>query len=224
MSLFKSTYIAALALAGSCLLVGCGNGTNGSSGDGSASTASAGGGSATKSAESDSSSSDAGGSSAAKGSGSSSGGAGSGEVLPPDSNGGGKGGHGCRTRDLTFEMGGVIAGDQQSFPVVLTNKGTTACTMRGFPGVDLRSASGSWSLARSGSTPRTVTLAPGKTAEFTVTYAPWEEGDGEEFKAHSLVVTPPGETTSKTLAWPGDSVLRQDAATSPGTYVGPVGG
>ncbi|MFE9500380.1 DUF4232 domain-containing protein [Streptomyces collinus] len=74
--------------------------------------------------------------------------------VPSGGNGGGKGGQGCRTRDLTSEMGGVLAGDQQSFPVGLTNKGTTVCTMRGFPEADLRSASGSWSLARYGSAPK----------------------------------------------------------------------
>lgn len=38
-----------------------------------------------------------------------------------------------------------------------------------------------------------------------------------------MVVTPPDETRSAELPWPGGAVLRQDGATRPGTFVGPVG-
>jgi hypothetical protein len=37
-------------------------------------------------------------------------------------------------------------------------------------------------------------------------------------------VTPPDETTYAAVAWPAGVVLiRQDEATHPGTYIGPVG-
>ncbi|MEV7395279.1 DUF4232 domain-containing protein [Streptomyces sp. NPDC091215] len=135
----------------------------------------------------------------------------------------------CHTAGLGFSFGsgdGKVSSsdDQQQLAVVLKNKTSAACTIQGFPGVDLKSSGGSWSLTRSSATPKKVTLAAGSSATFTITYLPWNQGSGTEFKATSVVVTPPNETTSTTLAWPGGSVLLQDGATHPGTYTGPVGG
>lgn len=132
----------------------------------------------------------------------------------------------CHTAGLKFSFGNGDAGysssdDQQHLEVVMTNTGATTCTVTGFPGVDLRAAD-SWSLVRTARTASTVTLKSGATASFVITYLPWEAGSGVEFKAKSVVVTPPSETTSVTLNWPGGSILRQDGATHPGTYVGPV--
>ena len=108
--------------------------------------------------------------------------------------------------------------------MVLKNKTSAACTIQGFPGVDLKSSGGSWSLTRSSATSKKITLAAGGSATFTITFLPWTQGSGTEFKATSVVITPPNETTtSTTLAWPGGSVLLQDGATHPGTYTGPVG-
>lgn len=90
--------------------------------------------------------------------------------------------------------------------------------------MDLKSSGGSWSLSRSSVTPKKVTLAPGASTTFTITFLPWTKDGGTEFKATSVIVTPPNETTSTTLAWPGGSVLLQDGATHPGSYTGPVGG
>ncbi|MFE2426225.1 DUF4232 domain-containing protein [Streptomyces sp. NPDC059373] len=135
----------------------------------------------------------------------------------------------CHTAGLTFSFGpgdGTVSSsdDQQKLAVVLKNKGSATCTLQGFPGVDLKSADGSWSLVRSSVTPKKATLAPGNSATFIISYLPWTKGSGTEFKATSVVVTPPNETTSATLTWPGGSVLLQDGATHPGTYTGPIGG
>ncbi|MBK3580695.1 DUF4232 domain-containing protein [Streptomyces sp. MBT65] len=135
----------------------------------------------------------------------------------------------CHTAGLGFSFGsgdGKVSSsdDQQHLAVVLKNKTSAACTIQGFPGVDLKSSGGSWSLTRSGATPKKVTLAAGSSATFTISFLPWTQGSGTEFKATSVVVTPPNETTSATLTWPGGSVLLQDGATHPGTYTGPVGG
>ncbi|WP_427920911.1 DUF4232 domain-containing protein [Streptomyces sp. cg40] len=134
----------------------------------------------------------------------------------------------CHTAGLGFSFGsgdGKVSSsdDQQQLAVVLKNKTSAACTLQGFPGVDLKSSGGSWSLTRSGATPKKVTLAAGDSATFTISFLPWTQGSGTEFKATSVVVTPPNETTSATLTWPGGSVLLQDGATHPGTYTGPVG-
>ncbi|WP_328556990.1 DUF4232 domain-containing protein [Streptomyces sp. NBC_00358] len=135
----------------------------------------------------------------------------------------------CHTAGLGFSFGsgdGKVSSsdDQQRGAVVLKNKTSAACTLQGFPGVDLKSSSGSWSLTRSSVAPKKVTLPAGSSATFTITFLPWTQGSGTEFKATSVVVTPPNETTSATLAWPGGSLLLQDGATHPGTYTGPVGG
>jgi hypothetical protein len=134
----------------------------------------------------------------------------------------------CHTAGLAFSFGsgdGTVSSsdDQQKLAVVLKNKGSATCSLQGFPGVDLKASSGSWSLARSSVTPKKVTLAPGGSATFTISFLPWTKDSGTEFKATSVVVTPPNETTSATLTWPGGSVLLQDGATHPGTYTGPVG-
>ncbi|MFE2418857.1 DUF4232 domain-containing protein [Streptomyces hokutonensis] len=142
--------------------------------------------------------------------------------------GDGTGASRCHTAGLGFSFGsgdGKVSSsdDQQHLAVVLKNKTSAACTIQGFPGVDLKSSGGSWSLTRSSATPQKVTLAAGSSATFTITFLPWTQGSGTEFKATSVVVTPPNETTSATLTWPGGSVLLQDGATHPGTYTGPVG-
>ncbi|WP_369265109.1 DUF4232 domain-containing protein [Streptomyces sp. R35] len=142
---------------------------------------------------------------------------------------GGTGASRCHTAGLGFSFGsgdGKVSSsdDQQQLAVVLKNKTSAACTIQGFPGVDLKASSGSWSLTRSSATPKKVTLAAGSSTTFTITFLPWTQGSGTEFKATSVVITPPNETTSTTLTWPGGSLLLQDGATHPGTYTGPVGG
>ncbi|WP_329133573.1 DUF4232 domain-containing protein [Streptomyces sp. NBC_01476] len=132
----------------------------------------------------------------------------------------------CHTAGLKFSFGNgdgtySSSDDQQHLQVLMTNSGGSTCTVKGFPGVDLKAAD-TWSLTRAAKTASTVTLKPGATASFVITFLPFEVGSGEEFKAASVVITPPNETTSVTLNWPGGSVLRQDGATHPGTYVGPV--
>jgi hypothetical protein len=132
----------------------------------------------------------------------------------------------CHTAGLKFSFGNgdgtySSSDDQQHLEVVMTNASGSTCTVEGFPGVDLKAAD-TWSLVRTAKTASTVTLKSGASASFVITYLPWEAGSGVEFKATSVVITPPSETTSVTLTWPGGSVLRQDGATHPGTYVGPV--
>jgi hypothetical protein len=208
----------ALALA----LTACGNGSgDDASGDQSSAPASSSSAGATATAENAGATEDAG--SGTSGSGSSTGGG------TGTGSGDGTGAGRCHTAGLGFSFGsgdGKVSSsdDQQQLAVVLKNKTSAACTVQGFPGVDLKSSGGSWSLTRSGATPKKVTLAAGSSATFTITFLPWTQGSGTEFKATSVVVTPPNETTSASLAWPGGSVLLQDGATHPGTYTGPVGG
>ncbi|MFK0180887.1 DUF4232 domain-containing protein [Streptomyces xanthochromogenes] len=134
----------------------------------------------------------------------------------------------CRTSQLAFAVapgsGAQSKGEQGAITVTLTNRGVKSCVMKGYPGVDLVGGPTRWSLPRQTSeSPSTVTVRPGATTTFTVFYLPFDKGDGQEFRPKSIVVTPPNETHPHTLPWTYSSVLLQDGATHPGTYVGPVG-
>ncbi|MFJ8021004.1 DUF4232 domain-containing protein [Streptomyces sp. NPDC096311] len=232
MRLFHAATALAATSALALTLTACGNDSgNDASGDqssaptSSSSAAAAGG----ASAENAGATKDAGGSTGGGGTGTSTGGTTSTSGTGGTGNSGGTGASRCHTAGLGFSFGsgdGKVSSsdDQQQLAVVLKNKASATCTIQGFPGVDLKSSGGSWSLTRSGATPKKVTLAAGSSTTFTLTFLPWNQGSGTEFKATSVVVTPPNETTSATLAWPGGSVLLQDGATHPGTYTGPVGG
>jgi predicted small secreted protein len=138
----------------------------------------------------------------------------------------------CKTSALGFQVdpGGEAAdaSAQGKVTITLTNKGTAPCSLKGYPGIDLMSAPGdTWSLTRQTSAkPKALTLDPGGDVYFTITYLPYSaEGNTKdaEFKAATITLTPPGETESKDLPWPHKTpLLKQDAATHPGTFVGPV--
>ncbi|MCA1220970.1 DUF4232 domain-containing protein [Streptomyces sp. 8L] len=226
-------------VAGGLLLTGCGGSSDSDSGSSGASAAplssplsSDTGGSSTGSSDastatgtsgssasgSNASGSDSSGSSSDSSSGSASGSGKSG------ASGGGR----CHTSGLSFAVapgsGAQSVGSQGAVVIKMTNTSSSACTMNGYPGLDLLAGGETWSLGRQAATPRTVTVQPGGSTSFTITYLPFEKGDGQEFDVKTIVITPPNETTSAKLAWDFQPVLRQDGATHPGTYVGPVGG
>lgn len=219
MRLFHAATAVAATSALALTLTACGNGSgNDASGDQSSAPTSSSSATAADGAPAENAG-------ATKDAGSSTGGGGTGTSTGSS---GGTGAGRCHTAGLGFSFGsgdGKVSSsdDQQQLAVVLKNKTSAACTIQGFPGVDLKSSGGSWSLTRSNATPKKVTLAAGSSTTFTITFLPWNQGSGTEFKATSVVVTPPNETTPTTLAWPGGSVLLQDGATHPGTYTSPVG-
>jgi hypothetical protein len=97
--------------------------------------------------------------------------------------------------------------------------------MTGFPGVDLVGTenggqSASWSLVRQGVTYSRVTLSPGGTAHFDLIFLP-ATGGSPVIDVQKLVVTPPNAYTQAEVTW-NQSVLLQDGATHPGTYISPV--
>ncbi|MFI0900767.1 DUF4232 domain-containing protein [Streptomyces sp. NPDC020983] len=77
--------------------------------------------------------------------------------------------------------------------VVLRNTGSSACTMYGFPGVDLTGKDGTVSAERSTLAPTTVRLAASGSASFTLHFTP-ATGDGSGVTFTSLSVTPPDGT------------------------------
>ena len=98
--------------------------------------------------------------------------------------------------------------------------------MFGYPGVNLVTGGGiQWALERQSLSPQRIVLPPGGHARSTLTLLRWQAGDGTAFTPARAYVTPPDETTYATVAWPSGVVLiRQDEATHPGTFIGPVTG
>lgn len=156
---------------------------------------------------SSSSSSSGGSSSGGSSSGKTSGGSGGSETNSGDpsaaesapGSGGGKITAGsCKTADLEFGSNhGMGEGDMV---VSLKNVGGDACSLKGFPGVDLKSkdAGRPLSAKRSSKAAPAVALKSGETTRFTLHYPPNNTG-GTGVRVSSMVVTPPNETHSKSL-------------------------
>jgi hypothetical protein len=132
----------------------------------------------------------------------------------------------CTLTELTASLGRTTgeAGQRHTI-VVWTNTSGTACTVTGFGGVDLVGPDdppfgGVYSLPRQAGQAATITLAPGAKAHSTITWLPPQDGPG--WTPTGMNVTPPDETRSAGLDWPGGAVLRQDGATHPGTFLSPV--
>ena len=132
----------------------------------------------------------------------------------------------CQATNLGYALGAVTGTSAQRTQVVeLTNKGSSACTLDGFPGVDLTGiANGqqdyTWSLVRQSASYSTVTLQPGGTAHFSLIYLPGTSAS-TDITVTKLVMTPPNDYTQAELTW-NQSVVLQDGATHPGTYITPV--
>ncbi|MEU6172053.1 DUF4232 domain-containing protein [Streptantibioticus parmotrematis] len=132
--------------------------------------------------------------------------------------GGSAAGAGCRTSNLSFSSSGGMA--EGEVLVNLKNVGSTTCSLHGFPGVDLKGHDGTDSVTRSTMKAPTVTLAPGRTTDFTLHYPPNNTG-GSGVTFTTAVVTPPNETHSHTMPL-GINVPVTDGS-GPGITVDPVG-
>ncbi|MGV9560945.1 DUF4232 domain-containing protein [Streptomyces sp. NPDC003480] len=134
----------------------------------------------------------------------------------------------CQASQLGYSWAGTKAapsggGGQMQATVALTNNSGHACSLHGFPGVDLVNGGERWSLQRDNTTPHTVTLAGGASAHFTLTYLTSQSGDSSAFKPTTVVITAPNQRSSYDLPWRFGAILKQDGATHPGTFIDPVG-
>ena len=133
---------------------------------------------------------------------------------------------GGQTASLGYALGAASGTSSQRTQVInLTNKGSSACTLDGFPGVNMVGAANgqqdyTWSLVRQSVSYSTVTLQPGGTAHFGLVYLPGTSGN-TNIAVTKLIMTPPNDYTQAELTW-SQSVVLQDAATHPGTYITPV--
>ena len=110
----------------------------------------------------------------------------------------------CQATNLGYALGAVTGTSAQRTQVVdLTNKGSSACSLDGFPGVDLTGiANGqqdyTWSLVRQSASYSTVTLQPGGTAHFSLIYLPGTSAS-TDITVTKLVMTPPNDYTQAEL-------------------------
>ncbi|MCX0273175.1 DUF4232 domain-containing protein [Nocardia zapadnayensis] len=114
---------------------------------------------------------------------------------------------------------------QSRLEVVLTNISAQNCAVHGFPGVDLAGPEdptfgATYRLPRQAADPAPLTVEPGAAVSSLLTYLP---GGPDGWVPVTLIVTPPDTTTRLQAPWPaGVSVQRQDGATHPGTFIGPL--
>ncbi|NED78939.1 DUF4232 domain-containing protein [Streptomyces sp. SID11233] len=152
------------------------------------------------------------------------------DSAAPDSAGGsGSGsdakGAKCTTDGLKITAQNTfIDGDPSgSIAVELTNTSGADCVISGFVGVDLKSNAGTISATRKGDPGDPYTLKNGKEIDSNVSY-PLNKTGGSGITITGLVVTPPNETKSVTLDWPGESSLPAgDSGNGDQILVGPIG-
>ncbi|MEU4311010.1 DUF4232 domain-containing protein [Nocardia sp. NPDC024068] len=114
---------------------------------------------------------------------------------------------------------------QGRLEIVLTNTSAQSCAVQGYLGVDLAGPDDpafgpTYSLPRQEVGFAPVVVEPGSAVSSDLTYLPGGPGG---WVPATIVVTPPDTTTQLQAPWPsGASVQRQDGATHPGTYIGPL--
>ncbi|MCX4960515.1 DUF4232 domain-containing protein [Streptomyces virginiae] len=130
----------------------------------------------------------------------------------------------CRTDELAITAAErTIGGDTDgTVAVTLKNRGARDCTISGYAGIDLKTDSGSLSAQRTGQRADTAVLKKGESTYFGISY-PLNTSGGSGVRVTGLVVTPPDETRSVTLAWPGTGTLPVTEGGGAPVKVGPVG-
>lgn len=130
----------------------------------------------------------------------------------------------CRTDELEITaIDSTIDGDPDgTVAVELKNGGGRDCVLSGYAGVDLKTSSGSLSAKRTGEKATPMTLKDGKSVYFGINY-PINTSGGSGVRITGLVVTPPDETKSVTLDWPGADTLPVTDGSGSQVKVGPMG-
>jgi hypothetical protein len=137
--------------------------------------------------------------------------------------------------DLKMKLGKRSEGPPQQFHVNLAFVNDddithTACRLSGYPDVELIGPvypifGTIYSLPRSFGRAESVSLRFGQAAHADLTWLPSSPGLRDRWTpgyVRVVVHTNRGPSFAMALPWPYGSVLRQDGATHPGTYVGPI--
>ena len=117
----------------------------------------------------------------------------------------------CSTASLTGSLGqSAGAAGTDTVPIVLTNRGSASCTLQGWPGVSAVAGGNGTQIGPAAtldrSTPHaTVTLAPGASAQATLTSRASNAPNCDAKPADGLRVYPPGQKASLFIATNGGS-------------------
>ncbi|MFF0835023.1 MULTISPECIES: DUF4232 domain-containing protein [unclassified Streptomyces] len=130
----------------------------------------------------------------------------------------------CRTDELEITaVDSTIDGDpDRTVAVTMRNHGGHDCTISGYAGVDLKLREGSLSAKRTGEKATSAVLKNGQSIAFGIHY-PSNDSGGSGVRVTGLQVTPPNETRTVTLKWPGAATLPVTDDTASQVTVGPVG-
>ncbi|WP_329166455.1 DUF4232 domain-containing protein [Streptomyces sp. NBC_01267] len=130
----------------------------------------------------------------------------------------------CLTSDLKISAtDNTIDGDPDATVVVaLTNASGHDCRISGYAGVDLKTNAGTISAKRTGQETISTVLKNGKEIDFPINY-PFNKTGGTGVRITGLVVTPPDETHSVTLNWPGEASLPATDGSGEPVKIGPIG-
>ncbi|MEU3524046.1 DUF4232 domain-containing protein [Streptomyces sp. NPDC038707] len=130
----------------------------------------------------------------------------------------------CRTDELQVKAtDNTIDGDPGGTVVVeFTNGGGRDCVLSGYAGVDLKTSAGTLSAKRTGQQASRIVLKDGGSVAFGITY-PINDSGGSGVRVTGLVVTPPDETKSVTLDWPGAATLPVTDGSGSPVKAGPIG-
>ncbi|WP_367321628.1 DUF4232 domain-containing protein [Streptomyces sp. HUAS ZL42] len=126
-----------------------------------------------------------------------------------------KSGGACAVDQLGAEVGPVnaapAAGDSGNVTVTLTNRGS-ACTLEGFPGVDLHAGDTSAAVpADEAAQAQKLTLAANGTTSFTITYVRGEAGGSKSLAVKTVKYSLPGADTEESFTWSyGEVALKGD--------------
>jgi hypothetical protein len=134
--------------------------------------------------------------------------------------------------DLTLKFGGRSQGPSGQFHINLVfvnNTDDAPCRLTGFPEVELIGPvypifGSIYELPDQAGRSQAVMLRPGQSAHALLTWLPASSGNRRWVPGYIRVVVPTnrGPSLPMALPWRYGSVLRQDAATHPGTYIGPI--
>ncbi|GAA3799637.1 hypothetical protein GCM10022403_037130 [Streptomyces coacervatus] len=221
----KMPALALILAAAGLSLTACGSsdGSSASANTGASTAASSstgGTGSTSGSSSSDSSTGGTGSTSASSSSGTSTGSSKGSELAAQSSTSGSR----CKTDHLAPSA--TATGTKNEIVVNLKNTGSSACSMHGFPGVQLVGPDGLGDTgpdaARTDVSASTVTIGPGEETRFLLHFIPDTSGSGKTYTR--LSVTPPNEKVSEIvdlndLAF----TISASSGNAPDVYVDPVG-
>lgn len=129
----------------------------------------------------------------------------------------------CRTDQLkATAIDNTIGGDPDGSVAVTFKNNGADCSMAGYAGVNLKTDAGEIPAERTGQEPVSIILKSGKSVSFGINYPLETMGEASGLGITGLVVTPPDETKSVTLDWPGVARLPVKSGGAPIT-VGPIG-